>query len=253
MLGWFAGQLVNYLSDVLPVTRKLSQPVCLQCGAPFSWMDYFLLRACQNEHARKTRARIVQIILPAISIFTWLQPPAKIGYPLGLILAAYFGVIFTIDMEHRLILHPTSLFGSFLALTVGLVTHGLKPTLTGGLSGLLIMLVFYYMGVLFSRIRTKRMLAMGKEADDEEALGAGDVILVTIIGLMLGWPLIWFSLLFGILFGGFVSFFLVAWLLITKKYDKNSLMIFIPYGPYFITSAFLIIYFPGFIEKIVPG
>jgi Flp pilus assembly protein protease CpaA len=253
MLGWFAGQLVNYLSDVLPVTRKLSQPVCLQCGAAFSWMDYFLLRACQNEHARKTRARIVQIILPAISIFTWLQPPAKIGYPLGLIVAAYFGVIFTIDMEHRLILHPTSLFGSFLALTVGLVTHGLKPTLTGGLSGLLIMLVFYYMGVLFSRIRTKRMLAMGKEADDEEALGAGDVILVTIIGLMLGWPLIWFSLLFGILFGGFVSFFLVAWLLITKKYDKNSLMIFIPYGPYFITSAFLIIYFPGFIEKIVPG
>ena len=253
MLGWLAGQLVNYLSDVLPVTRKLSQPACLQCGAGFSWMDYFLLRACQNEHARKTRARIVQIILPAISIFTWLQPPAKIGYPLGLIVAAYFGVIFTIDMEHRLILHPTSLFGSFLALTVGLVTHGLKPTLTGGLSGLLIMLVFYYMGVLFSRIRTKRMLAMGKEADDEEALGAGDVILVTIIGLMLGWPLIWFSLLFGILFGGFVSFFLVAWLLITKKYDKNSLMIFIPYGPYFITSAFLIIYFPGFIEKIVPG
>lgn len=253
ILGWLAGQIVNYLSDVLPATRKLSQPVCLQCGSAFSWMDYFLLRACQNGHTRKIRAWIVQIILPAISIFTWLQPPAKIGYVLGLILAAYFGLIFTIDMEHRLILHPTSLFGSFLALTVGLVTHGLKTTLTGGLSGLLIMLFFYYMGVLFTRIRTKRMLAMGQEADDEEALGAGDVILVTIIGLMLGWPLIWFSLLLGILFGGFVSFFLVAWLLITKKYDKNSLMLFIPYGPYFITSAFLVIYFPAFIEKIVPG
>ena len=64
---------------------------------------------------------------------------------------------------------------------------------------------FYYFGVLFTRIRTKRMLAMGQEVDDEEALGAGDVILVTVLGLILGWPLIWFGLLLGILLGGFFS------------------------------------------------
>ncbi|MBI3151450.1 MAG: prepilin peptidase [Chloroflexi bacterium] len=252
-LGLLAGQIVNYLSDVLPNTRKLSQPVCPQCGATLSWQDYLLFRSCQNGHARKIRAWFVQFVMLAISVFIWLQPPAKIGYILGLILATYFGVIFTIDMEHRLILHPTSIFGSLFALIVGLVTHGLKPTLTGGLSGLLIMLAFYYLGVLFTKIRTRRMLAMGQEADDEEALGAGDVILVTIIGFMLGWPLIWFSLLLGILLGGVVSLLLVVWLLITKRYDKNSLMLFIPYGPYFITSASLIIYFPSFVEKIVPG
>lgn len=156
-------------------------------------------------------------------------------------------------MEHRLILHPTSILGSLLALTVGFVSHGLKATLTGGLSGLLIMLGFYYFGVLFAKIRTKRMLATGQEADDEEALGAGDVILVTIIGFMLGWPLIWFGLVFGILLGGLVSLLLVLGLVLTRRYEKNALMLFIPYGPYFITSAFLIIYFPSLIEKIVPG
>jgi prepilin signal peptidase PulO-like enzyme (type II secretory pathway) len=253
ILGWLAGLFVNYLSDVLPITRKFSQPTCSQCGEAYTWKDYLLFRACTNGHARTIRLWIMQILILAISIYTWLFPPTKIGYFLGLILITYFGVIFTIDMEHRLILHPTSIFGSLLALTVGLISHGLRATLTGGLSGLIIMLVFYYLGVLFTKIRARRLQAMGQEADDEEALGAGDVILVTIIGLMLGWPLIWFSLVFGILLGGLVSLLLVFGLLITRKYEKNALMLFIPYGPYFITSAFLIIYFPSLIEKIVPG
>ncbi len=253
LLGWLAGLVINYLSDVLPVTRKLSQPTCMRCGTTYPWKGYLLLQPCSNGHPRPLRLWIVQIIILSISIYTWQIPPAKIGYFLGLILLIYFGVIFTIDMEHRLILHPTSIFGSLLALIVGFISHGVQATLTGGLGGLLIMLGFYYLGVLFAKIRTRRMLAMGQEADDEEALGAGDVILVTIIGLMLGWPLIWFSLIFGILLGGLVSLVLVLGLVITRKYEKNALMLFIPYGPYFITSAFLIIYFPGFIGKIVPG
>lgn len=253
IFGWLAGLLVNYISDVLPITRKFSQPVCPQCGIVYMWKDYFLLRACPNEHPCALRLWIVQIIILAISVYTWQQPPAKIGYLLGLILITYFGVIFTIDMEHRLILHPTSIFGSLLALIVGLVSHGLRATLTGGVGGLLIMLGFYYLGVLFAKFRSKRMLAMGQEADDEEALGAGDVILVTITGLMLGWPLIWFSLIFGILLGGLVSLFFVLGLVLTRKYETNALMVFIPYGPYFITSAFLILFVPGLIEKIIPG
>ena len=253
LLGLLAGLAVNYLSDVLPITRKFSQPTCEQCGTVYTWKEYFFFRACQNGHNRKIRHWIVQAFMLFISIYTWLQPPAKIGYTLGLVLIIYFGVIFTIDMEHRLILHPTSIFGSLLALVVGLVIHGLKPTLLGGLSGLLIMLSFYYLGVLFTKIRTRRMMAMGQEADDEEALGAGDVILVTILGFMLGWPLIWFGLLFGILLGGLVSLLLIFSLVVTRKYEKNALMLFIPYGPYFITSTFLILYFPSFIEKIVPG
>ena len=198
------------------------------------------------------RLWIVLITILAASIYTWITP-SKMGYPLGMILITYFGVVFVIDMEHRLILHPTSIFGSLLGLIVGTVSHGIKDTLWGGLGGLLIMLAFYYFGVLFTRIRTKRMLAMGQEIDDEEALGAGDVILVTVLGLILGWPLIWFGLLLGILLGGFFSLLLILWLVATRKYEKNALMLFIPYGPYFIISAFLIVYFPKLIQMIVPG
>lgn len=191
--------------------------------------------------------------MPAVSINTWMNPPSKIEYLLGIILLTYFGTVFVIDMEQRLILHPTSIFGVVLGLIVGTVSHGVKATLLGGLGGLLIMLGFYYFGVLFARIRTKRMLALGQETDDEEALGAGDVILAAILGLMLGWPLIWFGLLLGILLGGFFSLMLILWLVVTRKYGKNALMLFIPYGPYFIMSAFLIIFFSKFVQMMLPG
>jgi prepilin signal peptidase PulO-like enzyme (type II secretory pathway) len=195
---------------------------------------------------------VVQFIILAASVYTWVKPPSKIGYFLGLLLIIYFGVIFVIDMEHRLILHPTSVIGALLALIVGTVAHGIVPTLLGGLGGLLIMLAFYGFGVLFTRIRTKRLLAIGQEPDDEEALGAGDVILVTILGFIVGWPLIWLCLLYGILLGGLVSIFIILWLVVRGKYSAGALMTFIPYGPYFITTAALIVFFPKLLAMIVP-
>jgi prepilin signal peptidase PulO-like enzyme (type II secretory pathway) len=253
ILGWLSAWLVNYLADVLPVTRRFSQPTCPHCGIPFTWQDYLLFRLCPNGHARSTRPWIVQIVITALSVYIWLNPPTKPGYFLGLILLTYFGVVFVIDLEHRLILHPTSIFGAALGLVFGIVSHKVVPTLLGGLGGLLIMLAFYYLGVLFAKVRTKRMLAMGQQADDEEALGSGDVILVTVLGLTLGWPLIWLCLLYGILLGGLVSLFIVIWMLISGRYKTNALMTFIPYGPYFIITAGLIVYFPKLLAMIVPG
>jgi leader peptidase (prepilin peptidase)/N-methyltransferase len=188
----------------------------------------------------------------ATSLYLWINPPSKLGYPLGFILILYFGTVFVIDMEHRLILHPTSLFGSLLGLLVGTLAHGIYPTLLGGLGGFVIMLVLYYVGVLFTRFRLRKLEASGQPTDDEEALGAGDVILTTIIGLMLGWPLIWFGILVAVLLGGAFSILFLLSLVLTRKYQKNALMIFLPYGPYLIASAFWIMFFPKSLAALVP-
>jgi Flp pilus assembly protein protease CpaA len=252
VIGWFAGWIVNYLADVLPITRNFSQPACPQCNTVFTWKDYLLFKSCEHGHARTLRTWATPILLAAISAYSWLIPPTKFEYWLGLVVLLYFGTIFVIDMEHRLILHPTSIVGSVLGLVVGLVSNGLVPTLLGGLAGFLIMLFFYYFGVLFSRIRAKRMRAQGLEVDDEEALGAGDVILATILGLMIGWPLIWFGLLLGILLGGAYGVLLVLFMLFVRRYKENVLMVFMPYGPFFVLSAFLIMFLPDMIRTIVP-
>ena len=251
--GWLTGLIINYLADVLPKTRTFSQPTCHQCDQGLSTSDYLLFHRCKNGHYRSLRTWAVQLLAIAASIYIWIVPPARLGYALGLILTMYFGLVFVIDLEHRLILHPTSLFGSILALLVGIIKHGFLPTIIGGLGGLAIMLTFYFLGVLFARFRARRMRALGQEPDDEEALGAGDVILVTILGFVLGWPLIWFGLLSGILLGGAVSLFIVLWLVLSRKYKENALMFFIPYGPYFITTAYLIIFFPAWLAKLIPN
>ncbi len=253
VFGWIAGWLVNYLADVLPVSRRFSRPICQRCQIHFTLKEYLLFFPCKNGHPRSARPWIFQLLILTLSMFTWINPPSKIGYILGLVLIIYFGVVFVIDMEHRLILHPTSIYGAIFGLMIGTLAHGIIPSLWGGLGSLLIMLAIYYFGILFTRARTKRLIASGQEPDQEEALGAGDVILLTILGFILGWPLIWFCLLMGILLGGIVSLLIILWMFLRGGYKENALMTFIPYGPYFITSAFLIIYFPNLIKLILPG
>ncbi|MBL8079186.1 MAG: prepilin peptidase [Anaerolineales bacterium] len=247
------GMAVNYMADVLPLTRSFSKPVCLDCEARLNLKDYLLLRPCSNGHRRGIRALVVLIFIASSSLYIWFYPPEKIGYTIGLILITYFSLIFVIDLEHRLILHPTSVAGIVIGLVAGLIKRGITPTLLGGLGGLIIMLFLYFIGVLFARFRAKRLVASGQETDDEEALGAGDVILVTILGFIVGWPLIWFGLLAGILLGGVISICLLLWLVISGQYSKNALMMFIPYGPYFITSTFVIVFFPDFVSSLLSG
>src|SRR3989337_1523680 len=112
LFGWLAGWIVNYLADVLPLTRRFSPPTCPQCNATYTLKEYLLFQPCQNGHPRRARLWIVQILILVASTYTWVSPPSKIGYLLGLVLIIYFGIVFVIDLEHRLILHPTSIFGA---------------------------------------------------------------------------------------------------------------------------------------------
>src|SRR5262245_27681486 len=116
LIGWLGGWVVNYLADTLPITRRLSRPTCSKCGDEYPWGVYLLFGPCpQNGHGRGWRAWLVQFILVAISLYTWSHPH-PMGYALGMVLIVYFAVVFVIDLEHRLILHPTSLVGALLGL-----------------------------------------------------------------------------------------------------------------------------------------
>jgi leader peptidase (prepilin peptidase) / N-methyltransferase len=251
VLGWLAGLFINYASDVLPLTRRFSPPTCPQCQTPFSWADYLTLRACQNCGRRRSlRTWLVQILAVGSFVYFWLYPSKALGIPLGMIVLIYFGIIIVIDLEHRLILHPTSLVGAVLGLIVGTFIHsradglllGVGKSLLGGLFGFGVMFLLYQFGALVARYRARKMQAAGQAADDEEALGGGDVYLAGVLGLMLGWPFIWSALFLGVLLGGLISFLFILALLLRRRYAGDALMTFIPYGPYFIVSAFYLLF-----------
>ena len=77
LIGWLAGYLVNYLADVLPSTRRFSQPACPQCNTSLTWKDYLLFQPCQNGHIRKARMWIVQVAMTAISALYLDQTAVK--------------------------------------------------------------------------------------------------------------------------------------------------------------------------------
>jgi leader peptidase (prepilin peptidase)/N-methyltransferase len=258
VLGWFAGIFINYASDVLPLTRRFSRPTCPECQTPFTWKDYLTLRACRNcGKSRSLRTWLVQILTVAAFVYLWqfpskpwLFPSKALGIPLGMLVLIYFGIITVIDLEHRLILHPTSAVGAVLGFVVGTSIHsrvdglllGAGKSLLGGIFGFGVMFLLYQFGTLVARFRARKLQADGQSDDEEEALGGGDVYLAGVLGLMLGWPFIWNALLLGVLLGGLISFVFILMLLVRRRYSSNALMTFIPYGPYFIISAFYLLF-----------
>ena len=253
IIGILAGWLINYLADVLPATRSFSQATCQKCDATMSPSTYLLMKKCPSCEARRSPRSWFILILGVISsLLLWFNPHTKLGYYFGFILLIYFTTVFVIDLEHRLIMHPVSIVGGLLGFGIGIALHGIAPTLQGGLGGFAIMMIFYLFGILFARIRARKMASSGQELDDEEALGAGDVILATVLGLILGWPLIWFGLLLGILLGGLITLPMLLIMLVVRRYKQDAWMTFIPYGPFFLISAILIIYFPNLLSVLVP-
>ncbi len=248
LFGWISGLFVNYVSDVLPITRHFSQPTCRHCQNAFSWVDYLTLRPCRScGKSRSLRTWLVQLLGLASFTYFWLFPSKWLGFWLGAIVLIYFAIITVIDLEHRLILHPTSMAGAVLGLIVGTYIYSTKysllssigQSLLGGVIGFGVMFLLYQVGALVARYRAKKMQSAGQADDGEEALGGGDVYLLGILGLMVGYKNISDVLILGILYGGLVSILLIVAFVARRRYSSEALMTFIPYGPYFIIAAFL--------------
>jgi leader peptidase (prepilin peptidase)/N-methyltransferase len=243
ILGWLSGWVVNYLADSLPVTRSFSQPACPHCQSPYRWSDYLLFRNCASCGQRRSlRTLVLQAVLTIVPVLLWILPRPGFPFILEFTLFDYLSLVFVIDLEHRLILHPVSLFGALLALGIGIylrsgnsLLNSITTTLLGGAAGFAIMLVFYFVGEWYVRFMSKKRGL----ASDEVALGFGDVYLSGILGLLLGWPAISAGLLFAVLAGGLISLVIILKMVFTKSYKAFTA---IPYAPFLILSAIFLLY-----------
>ena len=165
---------------------------------------------------------------------------------IGYLVSLLFYLILVIDIEHRLILHSVSLVGAGLSLLVGWWLHGLQATLVGGLVGFGTMYVLYKFGEIFSRIVSR----MRGEDLEEVALGFGDVNLGGLLGLLLGWPVILLGLILAILAGGGFS---LVFMLVAAVAGRYRSFVAMPYAPFLILAAGLILFFPDLAKLILGG
>jgi len=218
-LGLFIGSLVNYFADVLPATRRFSRPVCPECDQPFMPKDHlFSLRCPHCRHQRPTRHIIVLITSVILCALLRFFPFHGLNFWASLPLLIYLALIVVIDLEHRLVLLETSLFGFVLMLIYGIIFHGLGKALIGALGGMLIMLALFLLGMAFGKI----VGIIRHKAINEVPFGFGDVVFGMILGLLSGWPAIAAGLLLGIVIFSAYSLLWLISLVLTKRYESFS-------------------------------
>ena len=222
LLGLLIGIGIIYLSDFLPAHRKLARPGCTNCSLPFSWWKYVSLKSCIHcGQKRKLRDWIVLLSSPLLCLLVWFLPPPKIPAIIAMILFAYLGTITIIDLEHRLILHITSLVGAIITIVVGtfwlnndgIIGKSFVSTLLGGAGGFGILSLLYIMGIGFSKLMSR-------------------------LGFLLGWPRIAVNIIGTILLAGLFSLVYILVRLVLKKYQAFQP---IPYGPFLIITAIVLV------------
>lgn len=238
LFGWLLGSLVNYIADVLPLTRRLGPAKCAACDGSRSLIDYLLLRPCGGcGQPRSVRTWVVQFAAVAVVLAHWYYPYARTGFWAGIVLLTYFAVVAVIDFEHRLILYVESAFGAILGLALGVWLHGWQKTLNGGLGGLLLMAGLYLLGFglakLFGKLRGQPI--------EEDAMGFGDVMLGGVLGLILGWPGIALGVLYTIFIAGAGSLLVLLSQVVRKEYRPFAA---VAYGPYMLLAAIVLLYRP---------
>lgn len=251
--GLIGGLVLNQLADVLPHDKSPRQPVCQNeaCLKSYSWAEFLRFARCPHCGQRRSlRSLWMPLGLAAFSLYLWLKAGSPLMFGLDLLVLFYLTLVAVIDLEHRLVLRILSLPGLLLCAAIGFFVRGWQGSLLGGLGGFAIMMAFYLLGIVFTKIRARRM--GNEQADGEEALGSGDVTLATLLGLLLGWPLIWFNLLMGILFSGVISLLIIAILLLRRQYLQQAMNVFIPLGPFFIASTLLLLHFPTWVKAALP-
>jgi leader peptidase (prepilin peptidase)/N-methyltransferase len=227
VIGLVVGSFLNVCIDRLPKGRSLIFPPshCESCGRRLAPLDlipvlsYIMLRGqCRYCKARiPLRIPIVEAFTGAAYAFIWWSYDLTSQSAFALIFVTLFIVIFVIDWEHHLIpnklIYPSLLAAPLLStLWPGL---GIWYSLLGGVLGFGLLLLPY---LVFSG-----------------GMGAGDVKLAALVGLVVGFPLILLALLIGIVVAGAAAVALLA-------SGRRSRQDAVAFGPFLVLGAIVTLY-----------
>lgn len=239
--GLFIGSFLNVVIDRVPKGQSILFPPshCPHCRHRLAWYDLlpvvsFILL---NGKCRYCKTKIslyyplLELLTGEIFLLVYLfSSHAGFLYTLYvLVMASVFIVIFFSDYKYGLI--PFSVVGLGTAITLSYLLY------TASFSNILLHLaasigafLFFFFLFLFTK---------GK------GMGFGDVVLVFLLGLFLGFPLVVVALYVSFLSGALVSVLLI--ILGTKKLKNDT----IPFGPFLIFGTFVTLFWGNAILKIV--
>lgn len=219
LLGLLTGSLLNFTCDFLPLWRRGQASLRSYLrghGVQVAWLNWLRNQRWlpRIRHSPFGRGLAVELVTASLFAILWQYYGLSSRLLLMTLYTCLFVIIFVIDLEHRLVLNVVTLGATLVALAASLVqpNPSISSALLGGVVGFGL---FYLLAIAYPG-----------------AMGAGDVKLAGVIGLMTGYPYVITALVLGVLVGGVVAVLLLT----IGNRDRRS---HIPYAPCMVTGAML--------------
>ena len=239
ILGSIMGSFYHVLATRLSKSGSIIKPSshCENCNHQLKWYELIpiLSYIIQKGRCRKchTKLPLSYILIEICTGILFAVCYHVFGFSLKLIEALIFVssliIIIVSDIEYMIILDEVLVFASFGIIILKIIDVGLYEAALSVAAGL---------GAFLTMILIKKI---GDIMFKQESLGGGDIKLIFLIGLVIGYPMA----ICNIFFATFIAFPIALTLLIFKKDN------IIPFGPFLSMSAiFLYIWGINFTEII---
>jgi leader peptidase (prepilin peptidase)/N-methyltransferase len=259
IIGVLVGGVLNALADDLPHHRSLRLPHYPdgETRPLIAWLGLtafaFNKRISSKGAALSWRHPVTELVTAGIMALTvWVTADdvamSETRLVFWLIYMAIFVLVTVIDIEHKLILFSVMIPSAIIAL-IDAFFEPLGPdwqsALIGGAVGFGIFFILYLGGHLFIYVMSKTR----NYAPNEVAFGYGDVMLITVSGLILGWEALLVTIFITVFLGaaGALTYIL------GRQFTRGRYRLFtaLPYGPYIVAATVLMLLFANEIGRLL--
>ncbi len=237
IVGLIIGSFLNVIIYRTPRKISIIKPGshCLNCQNKIKWYDnipiigYLLLKGKCRTCGQKISIRypLVEGLTGILFAAAYLKFGFTVEFLLALIFLAVGIVIIFIDLDFQIIPNLTVIIILILGIAKVLLVY-----FTEGRSAIDYYLLGFIVG--FGVLFVIRLL--GQLVFKQEAMGWGDIKLMTVAGLFLGVG----NIILTILFSSIIAAVIELTLLKTGKRKKGDL---IPFGPYLIIAMIITLFF----------
>lgn len=235
IVGAVVGSFANVVAYRLPLGISLNNPpsTCFNCGKQIKWYEnipifayLFLKGKCSSCKCKiPFRDFLVEVICAGLFLAVGMvfYSQSLVGSIFLCLCVAVLIILSCIDLDHLYL--PSSLLIAFCIFTVGVACSGIFGSIWDHIIGLLVgggfLLLVYGVGYLIKK---------------REVVGIGDIKLMAIAGLMIGWKGVLFAYLVGFILA---SIILLMIRLVTKNKEKNKEY---PFAPYLVAGIIISIF-----------
>ena len=228
IFGSIMGSFLNVLAVRLSNNESIIYPSshCHNCQHKLKWyelipiLSYIIQKGKSN--CCNTRIPISYLIVEIVTGALYCTAYHSFGFSYELVISLIFiSSLITIivsDIEYMIILDEVIAVACILIILLELVFFGLEFTVNKILSGILAFITMYGIKMI------------GDKMFKKESMGGGDIKLMFLFGIVIGFPLS----ICDIFLATFIAFLVAIYLLFSRK---DSL---IPFGPFLAMAAILI-------------